>query len=160
MRYLIMLSILISCSDSGIDRETATREIMQLHALQRDFHFNKNAVDFARLLGKNHISVNRGKVTQPSQSDTEKRFAAYFNSVEFVKWDDTAEPIIRFSDDNRMAYTIVQKQVILRYQNDAKQTVEETTDFSWLAVYKLHDDGWKIDAVGSTNRESQEKIIE
>lgn len=145
--------LLISCTPTSVfDREQATQEILQLHHLQRDYHFDKMAEDFAELLSDQHISVNRGEVGSPTKKEHLERFQAYFDSVEFEKWDDLTEPVIRFSDDGSMAYTVVHKEVIVRHQNEEGETQRDKVEYAWVAIYKRYPEGWKIDCVASTNK--------
>ena len=127
-------------------------DILELHNLQRDYHFNKDSLAFVNQLSDDFISVNRGEITQPERAETLARYHAYFSSVEFVKWDDLTEPIVKFSDDGSMAYTIVDKVVRTRYKNEAGEEVEGETHFAWTAIYKKSADGWKIVNVSSTQK--------
>lgn len=147
--FIILLN---ACQTKQVpDLEAEKQKILLLHKQQRDFHFEKNAKDFAQLMSQDFISVNRGNITTPSQQENETRFQQYFNSVEFVKWEDMKEPIIRFSEDGSVAYTIVDKEVIIRFRQDDGKQVEETTHFAWVAIYKKYGSDWKIDCVASTN---------
>ena len=158
-----VLLLIFSCTSDQIppsfDIEKATAEIMELHELQRDVHFQKRAADFANLLSENHISVNRGIVSTPTIEENTERFTNYFNSVAFKKWDDVKPPVIRFSDDGSLSYTIVEKEVIVTYEDETGQQIEGTTNFSWVAIYKKYGEEWKIDCVASTNKPSKEEIL-
>jgi len=151
--YLISLIFLASCfpQNSSIDFEQAKEEILQLHHAQRKYHFEKDSIAFAQQLSDQHISVNRGQVSTPTQAEHIQRFHGYFESVDFQKWDDVAAPIIRFSEDGKMAYTIVEKEVVVNYEEDSK-LIESITNFAWVAIYKKYEEGWKIDCVASTNQ--------
>lgn len=154
-KYLILslTLLLFSCSQqSQFDKEKATEEILKLHNLQRDHHFNKDSIAFANQLSENFISVNRGVIAQPDKSATLSRYNRYFSTVEFVKWDDVTEPLIRFSEDGTIAYTVVDKIVSVTYQNQSGETVEGETHFAWTAIYKKYGDEWKIDCLTSTNK--------
>ena len=135
-------------------------KILELHDLQRKYHFEKMATEFASLMSENHISVNMGEIKSPTKESNIARFDAYFNSVEFEKWDDITPPIIKFSDDHSMAYTIVNKEVLISYLNEDEELVRQKTEYSWVAIYKKHKDEWKIDCIASTNKESELSIIE
>ncbi len=55
---LAVMVLATSCSEqSQIDLESEKDAILRLHNLQRDYHFNKNAVSFANQLSNNFISV-------------------------------------------------------------------------------------------------------
>ncbi len=167
MNKLVVLIVLFficfySCNNisTAIDEkpkveEELRKEILEQHNLQRDYHFNKMARKFAAQLSANHISVNRGEIKQLTKDEHIERFTNYFNAVTFEKWDDVTPPIIRFSNDYSIAYTIVEKDVVVQYKNDNDSLVREQTNFAWVAIYKKYPDGWKIDCVGSTNKLSK-----
>ena len=164
MRTTTILSFaifLLSCNPTtSFNEEQARQEILELHQLQQAYHLEKRAEEFAILLGEKHLSVNRGKITESGIQENQARFQAYFDAVEFEKWEDIQPPIIRFSDDGSMAYTIVDKEVIVRYPDPAGQTIRDSTHFAWLAIYKKHADGWKIDCVASTNEPGITELVE
>lgn len=161
-KFLILSWILIfsfcSCKqeyrNSGQDtqKDSAIAEIMKLHRLQRDYHFNKNADDFVEILSDDYISVNRGEISHPSKAANTERFSHYFSSVEFQKWDDIEPPIIKFSQDSTLAYTIVHKQVELTSKDSTGTAEMEKVEYAWLAIYRKSDDGWKIECSVSTNK--------
>ena len=149
----LFLCILTSCSQTNeISISEEKDRILKLHNSQRDHHFNKDSIAFANQLSDNFISVNKGEITYPKMEETISRYNSYFSSVEFVKWDDVTEPIIKFSDDGSMAYTIVDKIVIVTYKDEDENSVEGKTHFAWTAIYKKYGDEWKIDCVTSTEK--------
>ncbi|MEP2024141.1 MAG: nuclear transport factor 2 family protein [Reichenbachiella sp.] len=149
---ILILTFLFSCNQKKeVSLQKEKEKILAMHHAQRDYHFNKDSVAFADQHSMNFISVNRGKITRPKREATIARYNSYFSSVEFVKWDDVSEPIIKFSDDGSLAYTIVDKIVTLTYQDENGETVEGSTHFAWTTIYKKYGTEWKIDCVTSTN---------
>lgn len=154
---LISLITLLACDTTKeVDLELEREHILKLHNAQRDYHFKKDSIAFANQLSANFISVNKGIISSPKQKETISRYHSYFSSVEFLKWDDVTDPIIKFSDDGSMAYTIVDKIVAITHQDEHGNTVEGKTHFAWTAIYKKYDDEWKIDCVTSTNKPIEE----
>lgn len=156
-RKLLLLSLVsftfMSCDkEQEVDLEEDRKKILKLHNDQRDHHFNKDSIAFANQLSVDFISVNRGEISSPKKEETIARYNGYFSSVEFVKWDDVTAPVIRFSDDGSMAYTIVDKIVELTYEDEDGKTVEGKTHFAWTAIYKKYGEEWKIDCVTSTEK--------
>lgn len=133
------------------DQQEATKEILKLHQAQRKYHFEKDSISFVNQLSENMVSVNRGKITHPTREENLKRNHHYFSSVDFEKWDDLQSPIIRFSDDGSLAYTVVDKLVELTYEDEQGKKAVGKTHFAWIAIYRKTADGWKIEAVASTN---------
>ena len=155
MKFSILLLVLFiaSCSNqSSFDKDKETKAILKLHNLQRNYHFNKDSISFVNQLSENFISVNKGIVSQPSKSETLSRYNRYFSSVEFINWDDVAKPIIKFSEDGTLAYTIVDKLVKVAYQDETGETIEGETHYAWTTIYKKYGNEWKIDCVTSTDR--------
>ena len=148
------LLVTVSCTSEVMSEAEARKEIMALHDAQRTYHFEKMAEDFAGQLADNFISANRGEIDSVSYEEHVERYKTYFSYVEFVKWDDVNPPIIRFSDDNSLAYTIVKKDVVLTYPDEDGETITDSTRYAWTAIYKYADGEWKIESVASTNRES------
>lgn len=150
-----------SCeSQPAFDEAAERQKILILHHAQRDYHFNDKAEEFAGQMNADFISINHGIVSRPTLAENTERFGAYFKSVSFSKWDDVAEPIIRFSDDGSLAYTIVQKEVVLTYPSEQGDTIESKTEFAWLAIYRKNNGEWKIESVASTNKPDEREIIE
>ncbi|GJM35167.1 MAG: hypothetical protein DHS20C18_41680 [Saprospiraceae bacterium] len=145
----------MACAPTPPDLGVETKKIMALHDLQQKYHLEKMASEFAALMSEHFISVNRGKVTTPTYVENKERFQKYFDAVEFVKWEDTEAPIIRFSDDATVAYTVVQKEVVTRYAYEGVPPTEESTHFSWVAIYRKIKGEWAIDCVASTNLEPE-----
>ncbi len=151
--FVLLILLVISCNKTEkISLSEEKKKILKLHKAQRDYHFNKDSIAFVNQLSDNFISINKGKITTPLKEETQSRYHGYFSSVEFLKWDDVTEPIIKFSDDGTMAYTIVDKIVSVKYLNKNDSLVVGKTHFAWTAIYKKYGDEWKIDAVTSTNK--------
>ena len=131
---------------------SASAEILKLHQLQRDYHFNKNVNDFVGILSDDYINVSEGVINHPTTEANTARFTSYFSSVDFQKWDDIEPPIIRFSEDSTLAYTIVHKQVELTTKDSTGTEVKESVEYAWLAIYRRVGDGWKIECAVSTDK--------
>ncbi|MGH1366344.1 MAG: nuclear transport factor 2 family protein [Calditrichia bacterium] len=153
LTILAIIFFVLSCQTSHSSSIAEEKEqILKLHHAQRDYHFKKDSVAFANQLSDNFISVNRGVITTPKREETIARYNGYFSAVEFLKWDDVSDPIIRFSDDGSMAYTIVDKIVATTSPDEQGNNIEGSTHFAWTAIYRKHNGAWKIDCVTSTNK--------
>lgn len=149
-----LILALVSCTvnPQPFDRVQAEKEILQLHEAQRDYHFQKDSIAFAHQMSAEYVSVNRGLITRPTVEDNIARYNNYFSAVEFVKWDDVNPPVIRFSEDGSMAYTVVDKEVIVEYKLSETETVLDSAYYAWVAIYRKQAEGWKLDCVASTNK--------
>lgn len=151
----ILICFIAGCRTTRIvDPVELRQEIMLLHDNQRIYHFDKLVEPFVDLMSIDFVSVNGGQITRPSREENLERFGQYFDAVEFEKWDDLSEPIIRFSDDYSMAYSVVHKEVVIRYSHGG-QTTRERAEYAWTAIYKKIKNQWKIVNVTSTNLPSE-----
>lgn len=159
MRYLQTISSLsiltgvwmFSCSPIiHNSKRESEQDILSLHHAQRLYHFNKDSLAFVQQIAADFISVNKGKITMPTQQELLSRYHGYFSAVEFIRWDDVNPPILRFSNDRSLAYAVVDKLVVLKYLNHDGQSTEETTHFAWTAIYRKQGRAWKIECVTST----------
>ena len=150
--FFLLLSISLSISLSAqINHSQIKKELLALHQQERIFHFEKKAAEFANYLSENIIMVNRGNVRRPAREENESRFNSYFNSVEFLEWDDTDEPIIQISEDGKMAYVVVQKKVTAKHGRE-EDALQGTTEFAWVSIYEKEDGEWKVVCNASTNK--------
>jgi len=150
---ILIFLISMSCNqEKEVDLEQARRAILKLHNAQRDYHFNKDSIGFASQFSDNFKGIGNGSISSSTKEERISRYNRYFSAVEFIKWDDVSEPIIRFSDDATMAYALVDKIVVLSYKNQEGNTTQEETHFAWTAIYRKYDDEWKIESVTSTKK--------
>lgn len=156
MAFAISWPLLLTACGPQTDRaaqeQAALAEILALHNAQRSNHFDKDSIASANLISDAYVAVSRGNIRHQSVPDFLARRKRYYDSVEFLKWDDISPPIVRFSNDLSLAYTIVHKEVLIRFKNETGDTLEERTEFAWTTIYRKTKDGWKIEAATSTNK--------
>jgi hypothetical protein len=133
---------------------------MKAHEDARKAHFGKNAQAMAYQMTDDMISVNGVRIHKPNRKRDVEVFQSYFNSVEFVKWDDVKPPEIRFSDDHSLAIWLI-KWWVLHTKDSIGKPIEETAHYAWLSIYRKQNDGtWNLECIASTNRPEVTKLIE
>ena len=147
----IFLLLLAACN-SKPDLEKEKQTILSMLQTERKAHFERNVDLFMSEFADGMIQINKGEVTTATKELNKERIGKYFGSVQFIKWDDTAEPIIRFSDDVSLAYAIVQKDVIVTYPDNTGKALNDTTHYAWSSIYRKQNGGWKIECNISTNK--------
>lgn len=148
---LFVTVLFISCSPK-IDLLNEKAAIRNLLQQERKAHFERDVELFISEFADSMISVNKGKISVATPDENKKRIGSYFGRVEFIKWDDVKDPVIRFSDDGSLAYAIVQKQVIVSYPDSLGKTLIDTTDYAWASVYRKQKGDWKVECNVSTNK--------
>lgn len=154
MKYLFcfwLLWAIVGCN-SKADPDQERKTILAMLRTERKAHFDRNVELFISEFADSMISVNKGTVSVPSKGEHRERIGKYFGGVQFIKWDDTAEPVIRFSDDGSLAYAIIQKDVIVTYPDSAGKAYYDTTHYAWSSIYRKHAGAWKVECNISTNK--------
>jgi hypothetical protein len=146
---LILLAGIYSCKSSP-DLEKEKKALLVIHNEQRKAHMEKNVPLLVGDGWPDYVEVNRGLIKRPSKEESMKRFQAYFDAVDFVKWDDVSEPVFSFSDDATMATTVVDKLVITKQRAQGNRL--DTAHYAWLAVYRKVDGKWRMERMASTNK--------
>ncbi|MBC7828077.1 MAG: hypothetical protein H7122_10040 [Chitinophagaceae bacterium] len=149
MAYLFILSSVCCSKEPDLEKERAS--IIALLDMERKAHFEKNVSLFMSEFSDSMVSVNKGAVVLMEKEKMRKRIQEYFDGVEFLKWDDMVAPKISFSEDARLAYAVVEKQVILSIR-DRSSALQDTTDFAWVAIYRKIGCEWKLECNVSTNK--------
>lgn len=149
--FFLFLPILVACN-SKPDLEKERQLILSMLQTERKAHFERNVDLFMSEFAEGMISVNKGMVTASTKEFNKERIGKYFGSVRFVKWDDTADPVIRFSNDGSLAYAIIQKDVIVTYPDSTGKAFNDTTHYAWSSIYRKQNGQWKVECNISTNR--------
>ena len=147
----LLLLLLMACN-SKPDLKKEKKTILAMLQTERKAHFDRNVELFMSEFADGMISVNKGKVSIDTRELHKERIGKYFGSVQFIKWDDTADPIIRFSDDGSLAYAIVQKDVIVTYPDSTGKAFNDTVHYAWSSIYRKQNDEWKVECNISTNK--------
>ena len=151
MKYTLMLILIFSGCQQKQKTESDLEAVRNLLERGRKAHFERNAALLLEDMGEKDtfLEINRGEVTQMTKEKSWQRFTNYFTAVEFVKWDDVAEPVLQFSDDSTMAVAVVRKEVITREVQGGQL---DTTHFAWTSIYRKVNGAWKLDVITSTNK--------
>ncbi|MHA2298604.1 MAG: hypothetical protein ACXADA_21435 [Candidatus Hodarchaeales archaeon] len=124
------------------DFESLRSEILAYHNAFIEAHLNKNVDFFVQDIADEYFSVSYGEIRKPTKEEIKSLFTNYLNNTVFTEYRDLSEPIINFSEDGSMAWSLVQVKV------KGKQTVENESerdlDFicAWITLYKRQDDKW------------------
>jgi hypothetical protein len=128
----------------------AMSEILALHNQMRAAHFDRNADLLVDGFSQDFSDLRNGKIERPARKVSIDRFASYFQNTRFIEWDDIEPPVIKVSDDLKMAYTIVHKRVRASVTRLDGSETEVSDEFSWIATYRKVLGIWKMTAIAST----------
>lgn len=157
MRHLAARSVVLAlvaslgCSQ-GPRLEQRHQEILDLHRSLIQAHWDKDAAALASPTADGYLAVAVGEVRAMSAADVETMLGPYLEETEFSHYEDVADPIVGFSDDGSLAWTIVQVRVAGSRTGDEGVRRSFDTRWAWLTLYRRVGNGWQRIVDVSTNR--------
>ena len=139
---LVLLSLTFIECQSSPDFEALRSEILDLHKALIDAHWNKDIDFFTKGISEDYFSVGNGEIRNQTREEITTQVADYLNNTTFTEYRDLREPIIGFSKDGSMAWSIVQVKVAGRRTMDDGS--EKDLDFTcaWITLYERRGDTW------------------
>ena len=119
-----------------------SQEILDLHQTEIDAHLNKDVDFFVQDISEDYLAVSGGEIRKPTLEETRLKFSNYLNNTVFAEYRDLCEPIIGYSKDGSLAWSIVQVKIVGRRTMDDGS--ERDLDFTcaWITLYERQDDKW------------------
>ena len=138
--FLIIICI-VSCRQKP-DFEVMHQDILDLHSELIEAHLKKDVNFFTRDISNHYFLVNDGKISYPSKQEINNKFTNYLNNTTFSEYRDLQEPVISFSKDGSMAWSLVRVKI------SGNRFVEKDSvwkmDFTcaWITLYEKQNDKW------------------
>ncbi|MCP4538135.1 MAG: nuclear transport factor 2 family protein [Chloroflexi bacterium] len=117
-------------------------EILALHQALIDAHLNKDVDFFVQDLSDEYMSISRGEILKPTKEEILARFDSYLNNTEFTEYRDLCEPIIGFSRDGSIAWSIVQVKLVGQCTMDDGSASDIDSTWAWITLYERQGDKW------------------
>jgi hypothetical protein len=131
----------IRCRPSP-DFEALKREILNLHQQTIDAHMKKDTGFFSRHMADGYFAVKDGEVRHPSRQDVASEYERYLATTAFTEYRDMREPIVGFSKDGSVAWSIVQVKVAGRDRAESGQEKDFDLTWAWITLYGRKGDRW------------------
>ena len=138
---LFFIILVIGCNTSR-DYNLLKSEILNLHKTGINAHLIKDIDFFTKDISDDYFSVNNGEIRHPTKEEITRQFTRYLNNTEFDKYEDIQEPIIGFSEDGTLAYSLVRVKIEgeRKYENDTISNFDFIC--AWITLYKREGDNW------------------
>ena len=141
--------LFVNCNEP-YDKTKDFEILLKLQKVQKKAHLSKDALMLTSMFNDPLVQLYSGQISRDRSEDHTKRFQAYFDMVDFSKWDDIVSPKIHISADGTMAYIIVSKRVNLTYNKNNIQT-QKSTMYAWLETWEKKQGQWKLMVIASTS---------
>lgn len=140
---IILIPIIFSitgCNQSP-DYNKIRADILGLHKDLIDAHLNKDVDFFVKNISDDYFSGGNGEISYPTKDEIVERFSNYLNNTTFTNYKDLQEPVIGYSQDGSVAWSIVQVNVAgTRAMDDGDREFDYT--FAWITLYSRQNNKW------------------
>jgi ketosteroid isomerase-like protein len=131
--------------------EALRSEILDFHKKFIDDHLNKNIDSFIEDYAEDYIFVANGDISRRAKDEFASSFSDYLKSTTFSEYRDLEEPIIGFSKDGSMAWSIVKVKVAGAREIENGSIKEFDVTYAWITLYERQGDNWIRIVEVSTN---------
>jgi hypothetical protein len=138
----IALSLVLSASCSGPDLEEYRREILELHRAGIQAHLDGDVAFFTKDISPDYFSVGNGEIRYPTLEEIDSNFSEYLGSTKFSRYEDLIDPVIGFSDDGTLAWSIVRVKVEGRRMVDPDSSRDLDFTCAWITLYRRTGGRW------------------
>lgn len=145
------MTMITGCTKPTIDLSKELETLAVLQRAEQAAHMEEQPAVIVNMLADTVCQVKNGEVNYYTKDEMTERFIKYFESVEFIKWEDSHPPVYTLSADGTMAQILIQKHVEVKLESDTASN-RETTDFAWTELWRKIDDHWKMYCVTSTGK--------
>ena len=123
------------------DFDLYREEILGLHRATIEAHLEKDVGVLVEGVSEGFFSVSKGDVNHPTIEELRSSFGGYLDSTTFTEYRDLREPLIGFSDDGSVAWSVVQVRVAGRTREGGSERDLGFT-CAWITLYRRVGEGW------------------
>jgi len=129
------------------------KEILGLHEAAIKAHFEKDVDFLVGDLSEDFFLVSNGEIRRPTVEEVRSNFENYLSGTTFTEYRDLREPLIGFSDDGSVAWSVVQVKVAGKRTGDDGSEGELDFTCAWITLYRKRGDRWvRLGEVSSFKR--------
>ena len=150
LQGLFVICSIFACSPPKADIVKELNTLAELQKQEQAAHLQEEPALLVNMLNDTLVQIKNGQVTSFTKDQMTSRFMQYFDTVEFIKWEDNQPPAYSISDDATMAHVLIRKHVEVSMETDSMPT-REITDFAWTELWRKKDGRWKLYMVTTTD---------
>jgi hypothetical protein len=124
------------------DFETLERQILDLHQQTIDAHWKKDAGFLARHMADDYFAVQNGEIRKPTREEITAEYERYLGTTTFKEYRDLRQPVVGFSKDGSIAWSIVQVKVAGRDLDESGEEKDFDLTWAWITLYERRKDRW------------------
>lgn len=136
-----LVLLFVGCRPSP-DFDALRREILDLHQKTIDAHWKKNAGFFTQHMGDSYFAVENGEIRHPTREDIASEYECYLSTTTFTEYRDVRQPIVGFSKDGSIAWSVVQVKVAGRDRAESGAEKDFDLTWAWITLYERKGGRW------------------
>jgi hypothetical protein len=118
------------------------KEILNLNEITIDAHLKKDVGFFTKDISDDYFSVGNGEIRNPTKEEITSQFERYLQGTTFTEYRNLREPIVGFSKDGSLAWSLVQVKVAGRSQAEFGTERDFDVTWAWITLYERKGDRW------------------
>ena len=130
--------------------EQAKRELLTIHARDRQSHFATDADALVAPFAESIIDVRNGTIQHVTREDMRQAFKQYFKNATYHEWDDLQPPIVQVSPDGKLGWMITQTKVRRVQVDETGDRREREFIYAGILTYEKCEGQWRCTANVST----------
>ncbi len=141
---ILAISVLLaSCGSMSPASPLDTRaELLALHEEVMRAHRESNPDLLLRSEAPEHVSANRGQITQPTLDARRARLREYLGKTRFTEYIDLVPPIVRVSNDGSLGWVIVQVRGVGMQTTQEGDSQPLAFESAWIELYERRGGSW------------------
>jgi len=124
------------------DFDALRQEILDLHQKTIDAHWQKDAGFFPGHMGDEYFAVQNGEIRRPTRQDIAAEYERYLATTTFTEYRDLQEPLIGFSKDGSVAWSVVRVKVAGSERDEAGAAKDFDLVWAWITLYERKGGRW------------------
>ena len=124
------------------DFDALRKEILGLHQQTIDAHWKKDVGFFTQHMAEDYFAVQNGEVRKPTHEEIAAEYERYLATTTFTEYRDLQQPVVGFSKDGSIAWSIVQVKVAGRERAESGAENPFDLTWAWITLYERKGEGW------------------
>ena len=130
------------------------QEILDLHHKTIDAHLKKDPGFFTEHMAEGYFAVQNGEIRRPTREDAAGEYARYLATTTFTEYRDLQEPLVGFSKDGSIAWSVVRVKVAGSERAETGPERDFDLVWAWVTLYERKDGRWIWLGEASTFKEA------
>jgi hypothetical protein len=154
---IFLVFVLLSVHPSHVEpshdapEKGSEAELLALHQADRRAHFKHDIPALLEHVGPQLLDIRDGRITRLSRQEVRARFTEYFQDAQFSAWEDLEPPVVRVSEDGRLAWMAVRVRITFTQTNPNGKKILSDSVMAWMSAYERQGKNWIMTAVTSTS---------